>query len=184
MSADLPGWDESLRPVPPSYPDATPYDEAAGRHLAAIHAHYRHGLDAVGDVLSQVVAGTAGAGEARAALHEVGLSRAYQQLGSYCGQLCHALEQHHLIEDVVLYPQLRAAGAELHLVLDRLAEEHLVVHEVLERLDAALVALVRDGAGLEVVGPLFQHLRALLESHFAYEESAIGLALGVHRIGV
>lgn len=184
MDEPLPCWDDSLRPTPPSYPGATASDEAAGRHLAAIHDHYRRGLAAVGDVLDRVRTGAAGTDEARAALHQVGLHRAYQQLGGFCGQLCHALRQHHLIEDAVMYPQLRAADGQLHPVLDRLAEEHLVVHDILERLDLALVALSRDHGALEKLTSLFEHLRALLDSHFAYEEDAIGVALGVHRIGV
>lgn len=181
----LPEWDdERLRPLAPAYPDATAYDEMAGAHLRGIHDMYRRGLAAIGLIVDRVVAGDAAPGEARAAVHQLGLDRAYQQLGSYCGQLCTALRTHHMIEDVALYPQLRAAEQTLHATLDRLTHEHEVIHEVLERLDASLVAAVRDPAQLAGLATTYRHLRRLLESHFDYEEEAIGTALGVHGIGV
>lgn len=182
---DLPHWDdEELRPTPVAYPDATSRDETAGAHLRAIHDMYRRGLTEVGVVVDRVVAGDAAPGEARAAVHGLGLTEAYQQLGSYCGQICAAVRTHHMIEDVALYPQLRAAEQALHDTLDRLTHEHEVIHEVLERLDAALVAVALDPARLPLLATTYGHLWRLLESHFAYEEEAIGTALGVHRIGV
>ena len=178
---DLPNWDETARPPLVSYADAPPH---AGAHLRAIHDHYRHGLAVVADVVDQVVAGKASLGDARAALHETGLSASYQRLGSFCGQLCHAVTQHHMIEDVVLYPQLRAADRDLTETIDRLDLEHRVIHDVLERLDRTLVEFARDPEHLETLATHVRHLRSMLESHFTYEEDAIGLALGVHRIGV
>lgn len=181
---DLPTWDETARPPLVTYADAAPHAGTAAAHLRAIHDHYRHGLAVVSDVVDQVVAGAASVGEARAALHETGLTSAYQRLGSFCGQLCHAVTQHHMIEDVVLYPQLRAADRDLTATIDRLDHEHRVIHEVLERIDRTLVEFARDREHLDTLVGQVRHLRSMLESHFAYEEDAIGLALGVHRIGV
>ncbi|MFN8194053.1 MAG: hemerythrin domain-containing protein [Nocardioidaceae bacterium] len=178
----LPDWDESARPVPPAFPEATPHDLAAGEHLRAVHDMFRGGLVTVGAVVDRVVGGEAGVGEARAAIHELGLAEAYQQLGSYCGQLCSAVQTHHGLEDAVLYPALRAADAELRPSLDRLALEHEVIHDVLVRLDATLVALVSEPARVDRLAAEFRQLRRLLESHFLYEEQAIGTALGVHRV--
>ena len=180
---DLPTWDEAARPPLATYPETTG-SRAAAAHLRAIHDHYRDGLAVVASVVDQVVAGDAGVEDARAALHDTGLTASYQQLGSYCGQLCHAVTQHHLIEDVVLYPQLRAADAGLGTTIDRLDHEHRVIHDVLEQIDRSLVAFAADRANLEDLVAEVRHLRTLLESHFAYEEDAIGHALGVHRIGV
>jgi hypothetical protein len=157
---------------------------AAALHLRAIHDHYRSGLATVASVVDQVVAGMASVGDARAALHETGLTASYQRLGSFCGQLCHAVTQHHLIEDVVLYPQLRAADGELDATIDRLDHEHRVIHDVLERIDRSLVTFAGDREHLDALVTEVRHLRTLLESHFTYEEDAIGTALGVHRIGV
>ncbi len=184
LLVDLPTWDESGRPPRVTYPDAPPYAGGAAAHLRAVHDHYRQGLAVVAGVVDQVVAGTASLGEARAALHETGLTASYQRLGSFCGQLCHAVTQHHLIEDVVLYPQLRAADAELTATIDRLDHEHRVIHDVLERIDRSLVSFASDRGHLDALVSEVRHLRDLLESHFAYEEDAIGTALGVHRIGV
>jgi hypothetical protein len=181
----LPTWaDESLRPAPAAYPSATAYERASGAHLRAIHDMYRRGLQQVGEVVDAVAAGTADPGEARAAIHGLGLAQAYQALGSYCGQICSAVTAHHGIEDRFLYPALRAADADLLPALDRLAHEHEVIHQVLIRLDRTVVELAADPAQLPRLVTEFRHLRALLESHFDYEEAAIGTALGVHRIGV
>jgi hemerythrin len=84
----------------------------------------------------------------------------------------------------VLYPQLRAADRDLTATIDRLDHEHRVIHEVLERIDRTLVEFARDREHLDTLVGQVRHLRSMLESHFAYEEDAIGLALGVHRIGV
>ncbi|MEZ5093076.1 hemerythrin domain-containing protein [Nocardioides sp.] len=192
---DLPRWaDESLRPPPVDYPAATAADHASGEHLRAIHDMYRRGLAQVGDLVELVAAGDADPAEARAALHGLGLTEAYQTLGSYCGQICSAVQTHHGIEDRFLYPPLRDADDALSATLDRLTHEHEVIHAVLVRLDGSVVRLARSAdpgsgaaatpeAGAALVRE-FRHLRALLESHFRYEEDAIGTALGVHRIGV
>ena len=129
-------------------------------------------------------AGHASAAEVREAVHAAGLTETYQRLGSWCGQLCQVLTQHHTIEDLVFSPQLKGADPALVPTVDRLMHEHTVVHEVLERIDASVVEFSRDRA---LVGRLLaevRHLEALLLSHFAYEEEAVGLALGVHGVGV
>lgn len=179
---DLPTWDEGCRPPLVTYAGSA--GSRAALHLRAIHDHYRQGLAVVASVVDQVADGTASLGDARAALHETGLSASYQRLGSYCGQLCRAVTQHHLIEDVVLYPQLRASDADLDTTIDRLDQEHRVIHDVLERIDARLVRFASDPGHLDSLVTEVRHLRTLLESHFTYEEDAIGSALGVHRIGV
>ena len=184
---DLPTWDETTRPHrdAAAYAGATPSQRLQGEHLRMIHEMYRDGLERVGEVVRAVAQGEAEVGQARAALHDVGLTEAYQRLGSFCGQLCRAVEVHHRIEDAHLYPALRAADPEgLHDVLDRLVDEHDVVHALLERLDGALVDLARGQAPVGEVRVVFEHLRILLESHFAYEEQQIGLPLGVHGIMV
>ncbi len=183
--APLPRWDdERLRPEPVAYPAATAADHAAGQHLRAIHDMYRRGLAQVGDLVEQVAAGEADPGAAREALHGLGLTEAYQALGSYCGQICQAVTAHHGIEDRFLYPPLRAADHALGATLDRLGHEHQVIHAVLEALDRAVVRTAEDPSAGPAMVAAFRHLRGLLESHFDYEERAIGTALGVHRIGV
>ncbi len=187
----LPGWDEAARPHGAGYPDATPVEVARGDHLRQVHDMYRRGLAQVGDVLDQVKSGQLSVGEARGAVHALGVRVTFEQLGTFCGQLCQSVETHHGIEDAHLYPALRASDPALDPVLDRLDLEHRVIHDVLERFDRVLVAMTYGGAGsggaagaegLPDVHAHFEHLRGLLESHFVYEEDQIGTALGVHRV--
>ncbi|WP_299051560.1 hemerythrin domain-containing protein [uncultured Nocardioides sp.] len=184
VAVPLPDWDESTRPTTSTYDEIGADERAAGQHLTAIHDMYRQGLAQVSAVLDQVVDGAAGLGEAREAVRQLGLRTAVERAGSFCGQLCRAVESHHRIEDAYLYPALRIADSGLGGVLDRLDSEHLVVHELLVRLDDTLVAVTRDPDRLGVLVEEFTHLRRLLESHFVYEEQQIGGALGVHRITV
>jgi hypothetical protein len=181
---DLPTWDETERPPLVTYADATPHARAAQAHLRAIHEHYRHGLALVVATAEEALAGRADAAEVREAIHAAGLTESYQRLSSYCGQLCVAVTQHHTIEDVVFQPQLRAADPAMHATLDRIAHEHEVVHALLERVDRSARTFASDREHLDALTDELRHLRDLLESHFAYEEDAVGLALGVHGIGV
>lgn len=180
----LPDWDERTRPTTTAYDEVGADERAAGEHLRAIHDMYRQGLAQVAHVIDQVVDGAAGLGEAREAVRQLGLRTAVERAGSFCGQLCRAVETHHRIEDAYLYPALRIADDGLGPVLDRLDDEHVVVHELLVRLDATLVAVAAEPERVRVLREEFTHLRRLLESHFVYEEDQIGGALGVHRITV
>lgn len=192
-SGQLPTWDESARPLGSGFPGATPAEVSRGDHLRQVHDMYRRGLAQVADVLDQVKAGELSVGEARGAVNALGVRVTFEQLGSFCGQLCRSVEAHHSIEDAHLYPALRAADPALDPVLDRLDLEHRVIHDVLERFDRVLVAMAHGDAGpgsaagaegLPDVHAHFEHLRGLLESHFRYEEDQIGTALGVHRVMV
>jgi hypothetical protein len=146
---------------------------------------YRRSLAQVAEVLERVRSGELSVGDARAAVHALGVHVTFEQLGAFCGQLCRSVEAHHSIEDAHLYPALRAAEEALTPVLDRLDLEHRVIHDVLTRFDEALVAMVRSGEGaLASVDSHFTHLRGLLESHFRYEEEQIGTALAVHGVTV
>ena len=181
---DLPTWDEGARPPVVAYADAPPHARGAQTHLRAIHDHYRRALRLVVETAEAAAAGQASPVDVREAVHEAGLTETYQRLGSWCGQLCQVLTQHHTIEDVVFTPQLRAADAALEPTLDRLRHEHEVVHELLARVDASVVAFSRDRDQAGRLLADVRHLEDLLLSHFAYEEEAVGLALGVHGVGV
>jgi hypothetical protein len=72
-------------------------------------------------------------------------------------------------------------------VLDRLEQEHEVVHAVLEEFDRALVRLVTDdGIGrsgadaLDEVQRVVERLSETLLDHLAYEESTLVEPLGRH----
>jgi len=94
-------------------------------------------------------------------------------LGAYCATYCRTLTQHHSLEDAQLFPALRQADHRLVPVIDRLEEEHLVIHDVLERVDRALVEFVQtpdDFTGLQQEMDL---LTDALLSHLAYEEQQL-----------
>lgn len=188
MPDPLPTWDETTRPATTAYAEVDDVARAHGDHLRLIHDTYRDGLRRAATVLERVADGSVGVAGARAALHDVGLRAAYDRLGSFCGELCRGIEVHHRIEDAHLYPALRDVAAEqLGAVLDRLVDEHEVVHAVLLHLDEALLRLARPEAGpadLDHLRRAFDHLVALLESHFRYEEEQLGGALGAHRVPV
>lgn len=68
-----------------------------------------------------------------------------------------------------MFPALRQSDPRLAPVIDRLEQEHLVIHDVLERVDRALVDYVQeaDGAGLQAAMDV---LTDVLLSHLSYEE--------------
>ena len=64
-------------------------------------------------------------------------------VGAYCASYCRILTQHHSMEDVSIFPHLRSSEPGLAPVLDRLVEEHHVIHGVLESVDRAFVDVPR-----------------------------------------
>ena len=179
---DLPGWDEARRPVFDPGVRPTPAEQAQGDHLRIIHQMYRGGLEQVAEVIAEVVDGRADVADARAAVHGVGLRATYERLGSFCGQLCRAVEVHHRIEDAHLYPALRGADPMLGPVLNRLHDEHQVIHELLVRIDDTLLATSEGPDWVARISAEFTRMRSLLESHFGYEEDQLCGPLGIHEI--
>ncbi|HEX8864907.1 MAG TPA: hemerythrin domain-containing protein, partial [Lentzea sp.] len=74
------------------------------------------------------------------------------------------------LEDRSLYPQLRRGDERLGPVLDRLTEEHRVIHDVLERVDAALVTMVAEPKKVVDLQDAVDVLTDTLLSHLSYEE--------------
>ena len=174
---------EDSRPMrPESAPDVT-YSErgkAAGQHLIDVHDQLRAELTEVRSLVRQVRDGAISAGAARSVINELTMRQNNWTLGAYCSSYCRIVTQHHSLEDEGIFPHLASAEPALEPVIDRLAEEHLVIHEVLEGVDRALVALVAkpgDVSGLEEAVNL---LSDVLLSHFAYEEQQLVEPLARH----
>jgi alkanesulfonate monooxygenase SsuD/methylene tetrahydromethanopterin reductase-like flavin-dependent oxidoreductase (luciferase family) len=169
-------WDESTRPSSPAAPEGHVYSDTAqavGQHLVDVHNHLRSELDQLRDILQQVKQGTLGAGAARSVINEMTMRQNDWTLGAYCATYCRTVTQHHSLEDAQIFPHLRRADNGLVPVIDRLEAEHLVIHEVLEGVDQALVGFVRapeDFSGLQQALDL---LTDVLLSHLAYEEQQI-----------
>ncbi|MGW5671678.1 LLM class flavin-dependent oxidoreductase [Micromonospora sp. NPDC003776] len=169
-------WDESTRPTPPPAPAGhvyTPHGQAAGQHLVDVHDHLRQELHQVRDLLEQVRRGTVSPGAARAALHEMTMRQNNWTLGAYCAAYCTVVAQHHGLEDNSIFPHLRRSDGGLGPVLDRLAEEHVVIHEVVEGVDRALVNLIRQPGDFTELQEAVDLLTDTLLSHLSWEERVI-----------
>jgi alkanesulfonate monooxygenase SsuD/methylene tetrahydromethanopterin reductase-like flavin-dependent oxidoreductase (luciferase family) len=177
-------WDESERPTGPA-PDPdrtyTPHDLAAGQHLVDVHDHLRSELARVRDLVAQVVAGAVDAGAARSHIHTMTLRQNNWTVGTFCESYCRVVTMHHTLEDQTLFPRLRRGDPRLAPVVDRLQEEHHAIHEVLERVDRALVAFVA-GKDADELSAAVDLLTDTLLSHLAYEERE--LVEPIARLGV
>ncbi len=168
-----PRWDESTRPHrAPSSPE-TEYSargRAAGQHLVDVHDHLRQELAELRDVVAQVRDGALGAGDARSALSEMALRQNDWTLGAFCSRYCRAVAQHHTLEDDSIFPHLQQADSQLVPVIDRLAEEHLVIHDAIEEVDRALVHHLEHPDDFERLQTAIDVLTDTLLSHLSYEE--------------
>ena len=68
------------------------------------------------------------------------------------------------------FPGLRRADPRLEPVIDRLEQEHHVIHDVLDGVDRALVAFVAAPDGMPELRAAVDALSDSLISHLAYEE--------------
>lgn len=104
----------------------------------------------------------------------------FRRFGNLCGQHCAIVEQHHSIEDYAVFPPIAAKSEAWRKVTDRLAAEHVIVHELLVRLMDAIGTLAQspDRDSFETARELYEALERVLESHLGYEEDQIGDALG------
>ncbi|HEX9066531.1 MAG TPA: LLM class flavin-dependent oxidoreductase [Streptosporangiaceae bacterium] len=164
------------RPVAPAAPAGqvpSARGRAAGQHLAEIHDHLRQELDVIRDLVRQVSQGSLAAGSARAALNEMTMRQNNWTLGAYCAAYCGLVTQHHGLEDQAVFPYLRRSDPGLAPVIDRLEAEHVIIHQVIEDVDRALVRLVREPDGLGELAEAVDVLTDTLLSHLAYEEEQI-----------
>ena len=167
-------WDDATRPTgPPADPDRdySPHERAVGQHLVDVHDGLRGELEQLQGLIEQVATGTLDAAGARSHIATMALRQNNWTLGTYCESYCRIVTTHHTIEDQSMLPHLRARDPRLGPVVDRLQEEHLVIHELLDRVDRALVDLVAGKPdGLSEVSAAVDLLADGLLSHLSYEE--------------
>jgi iron-sulfur cluster repair protein YtfE (RIC family) len=183
-----PVWDETTRPTLGQGGDDTAYSpaqEVYHRHLVEIHDHLRSELTRLHGLVEEVRRGVLSAGTARAEVQAMSLRQNNWTLGAYCQSYCGFVNGHHSLEDASVFPHLRRAEPEAAPVLDRLSEEHVVIHGLLDAVDRALVALVRDAEShdeqaLDAVEESLQTLADRLLSHLAYEERELRGPLARH----
>ena len=155
-----------------------PAQQLPGQHLRAIHDIFRGDLRVLLTRLEEVRRGEASVADLRAAVHHLTGRQSLETLGGFCAQFCSFVTLHHTVEDQAMFPAV-AGLPDYAPVAQRLAEEHVVIHAHLVRVDAALLRLDRDPAAFtdldEAVGALAEDLL----SHFTYEETELAEPLGL-----
>ena len=109
-------------------------------------------------------------------------------LGAYCESYCRIVTGHHTLEDRSMFSFLRHRDPDAAPVVDRLAEEHEVIADVLEQVDRALVGLVgaepREASDrLESLAAAVDLLTDTLLSHLSYEERELLHPLATYGLG-
>jgi len=166
-------WDEAARPTRPAARapgDYTSAGRAAGAQLVRVHDMLRRELAGIRDLITQVQKGAIDAGQARSELSQMTMRQNNWTLGAYCENYCRVVTQHHSIEDAAVFPHLRTREPGLGPVLDRLSEEHGLIHQVIDSVDRALVGYISHPDDLTELQDVTDLLTDTLLSHLAYEE--------------
>ena len=176
--------DDSTRPKAPKIDGVTPAQRRLGKRLALIHAHHLDQIDQVRWVMEQVEAGEQSAVALVDAIFSMQMTNNYRLFGNLCGRECQMLTLHHTIEDHHMFPALRHGSDGLRKVVDRLSQEHLIIHQLLEALeDNARKTVTQPGRGTFVeLKAAFLALERFVRSHFGYEQEELEEALGYHGV--
>ena len=169
------------RPSMPALQNVTEAEHRAGLHLAAIHRMHLRDMQRLTHMLEQVEQGTVSPEVFAQEVSNVELTHNMRMFGTMCGRECHVLTFHHDAEEHMIFPQLEQQNIQaLSRVVKRLKQEHLIVHELITRLETAAQALVQnpDAHNLAKTKATFAQLHTVVISHFGYEETELREALG------
>ena len=174
--------DESTRPKAPRIEGVTERQRRHGGRLALIHAYHLQEMAHVRTVLDQVGAGQSAPAEAGKAASSLDMLTNMRQFGALCGHECQNLNAHHSIEDFSVFPELEGKTAGLDKVVQRLREEHEVIHSILEEMEEAAIAVLQmpGPSSFAKLREVFETLEPLVHSHFGYEQTELEEALGVY----
>ena len=180
MIDDIEFLDDATRPVAPKLDGLTPDQKQAGLHLKEIHDHLRGNMTMLRTLIERASQGQVSAAEVTAATGDMTMVANFRRFGNLCGQHCAIVNTHHSIEDQALFPAIAAQGEAFRKIAERLQAEHVVVHELLERLIEALnlLAGAPTRENFEAATVVYEALGRVLLSHLGYEEDSIGDALG------
>ena len=178
--------DDSTRPHAPNIPGVTESQRRQGRRLALFHEMHLRELSKVRRAMAGVFAGEGTAEDLLVTISTMQMFGNMRQFGNLCGAACEMLTGHHMIEDEYVFPALRGKTAGLNKVVERLMAEHLVIHDLLARLEAAARALITEPGAATAKGlrAEFNQLEAFVMSHFGYEQTELEEALGFYEIGI
>lgn len=166
-------FDEESRPLAPAPPTGVIYTDtgrAVGAHLIEVHDGLRQELAQVREIITQVRQGAMEVADARSTINDMTMRQNEWTLGAYCASYCRVVTGHHSLEDEAIFPHLRASDDGLAPVIDRLEDEHLIIHEVLEGVDAALVRFILQPDDFSELQEAVDILTDTLLSHLSYEE--------------
>lgn len=174
------------RPKAPPIAGATEAHRRLGRRLGLYHAYHLEQLRHARQALDALLDGNGTAEGLAKALEGLDMIENYRRFGNLCGAECHALTVHHTIEDTQIFPVLRRGSQGLRAVIDQLGAEHVIIHDLIERLLTATAAIAHDPSleNLAVLETLFAALETFVPSHFGYEEAEISEALGYFGVGL
>ena len=178
-------WDDSTRPHRDRSGPGVSYTDQGrrdGKQLIEVHDLLRSELSELRDILQQVRDGAMRAGDARAALNEMALRQNDWTLGAFCARYCGIVTQHHGVEDASMFPHLTRREPQLKPVIDRLTEEHLVIHDAIQEVDGALTEHMTRPENHDAIQSAIDYLTDALLSHLAYEEQELVEPLA--RLGV
>ena len=173
--------DNSKRPKATRIENLSPAQRRQGRRLSLFHNYHREQLREVESAMVQID------DSLLAKISELDMRHNFKVFGNMCGQECQMLSGHHGIEDQAMFPILHEAGdAGLKRVVERLMAEHLVVHELIEELEAFARQAIQTPS-LENYAKLkstFVDLNTCVGSHFGYEETELEDALSTIDVGI
>jgi hemerythrin-like domain-containing protein len=99
-------------------------------------------------------------------------------LATHCLAFCAALTSHHVGEDSGMFAELARERPDLARTVANLVEDHEMIASIVARVaELAERATGSDSSELEAISRELDGLTAIMESHFNYEERAIGAAL-------
>ena len=104
-----------------------------------------------------------------------GGTEAGRPLAVHCLVFCDALTRHHTGEDAGAFPALAARFSELAPVLEKMAEDHVLIAGIVARVEELGQELA--GGGSPALAAELDGLAAIMESHFAFEERRVRAAL-------
>ena len=175
--------DDATRPTAPPIPGATEAQRAHGRRLGLYHRYHLAEIAGVRHALDRFLSGLGTAEDVADGVAAMTMIENFRNFGNLCGRQCQLLEMHHTIEDQSLFPRLQRNEG-LRPVLDRLRAEHVTIHALLERLQAASRAIARDptAEAASALAEIYAVFERTVASHFGYEERQLEEALGFYRI--
>ena len=177
--------DDSTRPKAPKLEGVTPRQEMTGRHLKAVHRHHLMQMGEVKHMMQQVEADETKLADLGAAVSNLQMRESYRLFGNLCGQECQMLNFHHSAEDQMVFPVLHECGnVGIVQVVQRLMQEHLIIHHYIEELAANTIAALGNPGpkSFAILRETFLTLEKLIRSHFKYEETELEQALGYYGI--